>query len=78
MRIILNSYEKTIRERRDDRDTSLTQYEKEADVLNIIAFAVASYAKRYFKTETGQNLWIGEITDTALKMLPCIENVRKN
>ena len=70
MKILLNSYEKTIREKRDNRDTN--SYQKEVDVLNILAFALASYSHRFFKSSGMQEQCITMIYETAMKMLPQI------
>ena len=76
MKITLDSYERTIREYRDNKDRTLEQYEFEADVYNILAFAVASYARRYFNSAKAQQMCVKEVYCTAMTMLSDMTELR--
>ena len=71
MKIVLDSYRKTVRDKRDRADKHIDQYQKEADVMNIFAFAIAARAKKYFQGPLAQRMFVDYIYKTAVAFLDC-------
>lgn len=68
MKMILDSYRKTVRDKKDKVDDKIDQYQKEADIMNILAFAIAAKARKYFRSPKAQKMYIDKIHETAVKM----------
>lgn len=69
MKMVLDTNKRTVRDKRDVNDAMLDQYQLEADVMNILAFAIASKAMSYFKSIDIQQAYINRISEAAKNML---------
>ncbi len=69
MKITLNTDTKIIRDKRTKTDRNKSQRQQEAERMEILAFAVAASAMRYFKTEKARKLYVDELAGIAKRMI---------